>query len=91
VPAPPYVPPAHRVETIVSSANSAAGVQPALRLTPPSIQVSCTIRHFVYYPDATTIQQHAQAALDAGWSGIILWALGYETADVYTMLANTTP
>lgn len=88
---PNYIPPATRVGTIADSANDSTGLQPALRLTPPDIQVSCTIRHFVYYPDATTIQQHAQAALDAGWSGIVLWALGYETADVYTMLADTTP
>jgi hypothetical protein len=44
-----------------------------------------------YYPDAITMQQHAQAALDAGWSGVVIWALGYETADVYTALANTVP
>jgi spore germination protein YaaH len=45
----------------------------------------------VYFPDATTIQQHSQAALNAGWSGVIIWALGYETADVYSALAATTP
>ena len=70
---------------------SSTGLQPALRLTPPSELLSCTVRHFVYYPDATAIQQHAQAALDSGWSGVVLWALGYETADVYAALANTTP
>jgi spore germination protein YaaH len=60
-------------------------------LTPPLVQLSCTVRHYVYYPDATSIQQHAQAALDNGWSGIVIWALGYETADVYTLLGQTTP
>jgi spore germination protein YaaH len=66
-------------------------LQPALRLTPPTVQLSCTVRHFVHYPDAITIQMHAQAALDAGWSGVVLWALGYETPEVYTALGNTTP
>jgi spore germination protein YaaH len=44
----------------------------------------------VYYPDATSIQQHAQAALNAGWSGVVIWALGYETEDVYRLLGETT-
>jgi spore germination protein YaaH len=92
IPAPPYLPPAHVVPAVPGAANgTGAGLQPALRLTPPTIQLSCTVRHFVYYPDHTTIQQHAQAALNAGWSGVVIWALGYETAEVYTALANTTP
>lgn len=91
LPAPKYVPPAHSAPTIQLAANGPGSLQPALRLTPPDIQVSCTVRHFVYYPDATSTQQHAQAALDAGWSGVVIWALGYETADIYTALANTTP
>ena len=64
-------------------------MQPALRLTPPTVQLSCTVRHFVYYPDAITIRMHTQAALDAGWAGVVLWALGYETPEVYKALANT--
>ncbi len=92
IPAPPYVPPTRVVPTVAGPATgSATGLQPALRLMPPTTQQSCTVRHFVYFPDATTIQQHAQAALDADWSGIVIWALGYETADVYTALAGTTP
>ena len=92
IPAPPWVPPPQHAPTIPGAAIGASnGLQPALRLTPPSVQLSCTVRHFVYYPDATTIQQHTQAALDAGWSGVVIWALGYETADVYAALANTTP
>jgi spore germination protein YaaH len=90
--APPYVPPTHVVATVGEPATGATtGLQPALRLTPPTTQQSCTVRHFVYYPDAATIQLHAQAALTAGWSGVVIWALGYETADVYTALGNTTP
>ncbi|MEY2402250.1 MAG: hypothetical protein QOJ08_2361, partial [Ilumatobacteraceae bacterium] len=90
IPAPPYVPPPN-VAPRVAAPAAGTGLQPALRLTPPTAQLSCTVRHYVYYPDATAIQQHAQAALDAGWSGVVLWALGYETADVYAALANTTP
>ena len=89
IPAPPYVPPTHVVPTVAQSASGAvSGLQPALRLTPPTTQLSCTVRHFVYFPDATTIQQHAQAALTNGWSGIVIWALGYETADVYAALGS---
>ncbi len=92
IPAPPSVPPARVVPTLATSATGDEnGLQPALRLTPPTVQLSCTVRHFVYYPDATTIQQHAQAALTAGWSGVVMWALGYETDAVYRALAETTP
>ncbi|MEY2553855.1 MAG: hypothetical protein QOC57_1715 [Ilumatobacteraceae bacterium] len=91
IPAPPYVAPTQRAPSIPGAAIGAtSGLQPALRLTPPNVQLSCTVRHFVYYPDATSIQQHAQAALNAGWSGVVIWALGYETADVYNALANTS-
>ena len=89
IPPPPYVPPANVAPRVAPAAGS--GLQPALRLTPPTTQLSCTVRHYVYYPDAIAIQQHAQVALSNGWSGVVLWALGYETADVYAALANTTP
>jgi hypothetical protein len=92
IPAPRFVPPSPAVPRVPGAATGTGnGLQPALRLTPPNIQLSCTVRHFVYFPDAATIQMHAQAALDADWSGVVLWALGYETADVYRALANTTP
>jgi spore germination protein YaaH len=90
IPAPPYVPPTGAPPKVVAPAVP-VGLRPALRLTPPTVQLSCTVRHFVYYPDAITIQEHAQAALDAGWSGVVLWALGYETAAVYDALSKTTP
>jgi spore germination protein YaaH len=90
--APPYVPPANVVSTVVNAATgTAAGLQPALRLLPPADPRSCTVHHSLYFPDATTIQMHAQAARTAGWGGVILWALGYETQAVYEALANTTP
>jgi spore germination protein YaaH len=90
IPAPPYVPPSKVAPDVAAPATgTAGGLQPALRLDPPT--ASCTVHHYVYFPDATTIQMHAQAALNAGWGGVILWALGYETGDVYTLLGNTTP
>ena len=92
VPAPPYVRPPHSAPSIPGAAlGTSTGLQPALRLTPPLVQLTCTVHHYVYYPDATSIQQHAQAALTAGWAGVVIWALGYETADVYTALGNTAP
>jgi Glycosyl hydrolases family 18 len=92
IPAPPYVPPVSAVSTVVTAATgTAAGLQPALRLAPPTTPLSCTVHHSLYFPDAITIQMHAQAARTAGWGGVILWALGYETPAVYEALANTTP
>ncbi len=89
IPPPPYVPPTRVVARLTVAGGGT--LQPALRLTPPTVQLSCTVRHFVYYPDASTIQLHTQAAINAGWSGVVLWALGYESADVYAALANTVP
>jgi spore germination protein YaaH len=90
IPAPPYHPAAAGNPRVVDPAATAA-LQPALRLTPPTVQLSCTVRHFVYFPDAITIGMHAQAAVNAGWGGVVLWALGYETPEVYQALAATTP
>ena len=89
IPAPPYVPLPAGIPKVADPA-AAASLHPALRLTPPNVQLSCTVRHFVYYPDAITIQAPAQAALSAGWSGVVLWALGYETQEVYQALSQTT-
>jgi spore germination protein YaaH len=86
IPAPTFVPPAIRANTIAPATGNASGLQPALRLTPPDMQVTCTVRHFVYYPDEYSIQDHAKAALAAGWSGIVIWALGYEIPEVYYRL-----
>ncbi len=92
IPAPPYTPSTNVLPRLTNSASgNAAGLQPALRLRPPGDELSCTVRHFVYFPDAATLQLHAQAARNAGWSGVVIWALGYETGDVYTALASTTP
>jgi spore germination protein YaaH len=83
LPAPPFVPPTIRIESVPGSAQS---LVPAKRLAPPSTMVSCTVEHRVFYPDAESVRQRTQAALDAGWRGSILWALGYETTDVWIAL-----
>ena len=88
LPAPPYVPPPTRIERVPSGADSFVG---ARRLAPPSTIVTCSVEHRVYYPDATSVQQRTQAALAAGWRGSILWALGYETPDVWSSLGAISP
>jgi hypothetical protein len=50
------------------------------------------VKHTVYYPDAASILQRAQAAVAAHWSGIVIWALGYEDSSaVLTALAGVAP
>jgi spore germination protein YaaH len=86
-PAPPvYTPPVDRVGTVNGTGDP--GLAPAIRLTPPSNFVTCTITHIVYYPDAWAVRERAQRATAAGWKGIYLWALGYETADVWPIIAD---
>ncbi|MDO8363640.1 MAG: glycosyl hydrolase family 18 protein [Actinomycetota bacterium] len=87
---PVYPPPSTTVPNGNLPANP-GGLQPALRLQPPSAPVTCTVQHTVYVPDGVTVRQHADAALAAGWSGIAIWAFGYETADVYQQLAGVAP
>jgi len=78
----------------VGSVNSPGGVsslQTAQRLTPPSSIVSCTVHHVAWFPDAASLQNRAQHAMSAGWRGIFIWALGYETPDVLPALGNVGP
>ena len=51
-----------------------------------TVNAQCQVRHTVYAPDGTSVRQRAEAALAAGWSGIALWAIGYETADMWEQL-----
>jgi spore germination protein YaaH len=94
-PAVPVNPPVVPTPTpVVGSVNSPGGVgtlQPAQRLTPPSSIVSCTVHHVAWFPDAASLQNRAQHAMTAGWRGIFIWALGYETADVLPALGNVGP
>jgi len=86
IPPPILVPPSNQIPSIMGAADP-TGLQPAQRLKPLSI-VTCTVQHTVYYPDAESIRQRAAAALGAGWSGIVIWALGYESADVFDALGS---
>lgn len=87
---PVWTPPA-TVATQVTTPAANAGLQPALRLSPPSTPVTCTVQHTVFVPDAGSVRQRADAALAAGWSGIALFAFGYETTDIYQSLAGIAP
>ena len=85
--APPrWTAPTPNITTVTRSANSAT-YAPALRLAPAGM-TTCTVRHIVYYPDATVIRQRAEAALTAGWSGVAIWAMGYEDVSMYQALGG---
>jgi hypothetical protein len=89
IPPPPWPPlPSVIAERLERAANAGGGLLPAVRLSPPSTPVTCTIQHTVFYPDGVSIRQRADAALAAGWSGIVMWAMGYESVDVYEQLAG---
>ena len=86
IPAPVYVAPATRANTVGPAERGA--LKPALRLNPGATQVTCTVRRTVFYPDTAAVVQRARAALAAGTAGIAIWALGYETPDLWTELAT---
>jgi spore germination protein YaaH len=88
---PPYGPPAPVTISSIAQGADPDPLQPALRLSPPGAIVSCTIQHTVYYPDEVSLRQRAEAALSAGWSGIVIWALGYEVPEIYQQLAGIGP
>jgi len=83
---PPYVPP-DVIAPVIDDADP-TGLKVAVRVMAPGAQVSCTVRRTVYYPDSTSIVQRANAALTAGMSGIAIWALGYESTDLWAALAG---
>lgn len=83
---PDYVPITGSIDRI-EAGIARTGLMPAVRLGRERI-VTCTVRHVVFVPDATSIRRSADAALAAGWSGIAMWAIGYETADVYAALGG---
>ena len=91
-PAPPptWTPP-RTVVTFVNTPARGTPLQPAIRLTPPTAQVTCTVQHTVFVPDAVSVRARAEAALAAEWSGIALFAIGYESLDVYQSLAEVAP
>ncbi len=82
---PAYQPPATTMDVIDEA--DASALSPARRVMPPGASVSCTVRWTVFYPDTQSVVDRAVAALDAGLGGIAIWALGYETDDLWPALA----
>ena len=79
---PPVYTPVARGITVDNERAGNTGLAKPVRLGVPRT-VTCTVRHTVYIPDATTITTNAKSALASGWSGITLWTFGYETPDVF--------
>ena len=53
--------------------------------------VTCTVRRTVYYPDAQAVVDRAVAARRAGVGGLAIWALGYESTELWPMLRFVAP
>lgn len=85
MPAPVYVPPTTRANTV--TAADATPLKPALRLNPTGQQVSCTVTRTVWAPDINSVVNRAQLALDSGTNGIVIWAMGYEDPALWSALA----
>ena len=82
IPPPEVAPPSNRTDSVAPADLN--GLQTAVRLGGST----CAIRRTVYFPDAETVFQRASAALNAGLSGIAVWAMGYETDDVWQRLSQ---
>lgn len=70
---PPTAPPTGPPPTGITQADGS--LLPAVRLN----WVTCTVRHTVFMSDEVSIRARADRAAAAGWRGMVLWALGYET------------
>lgn len=84
--------PAPLLPTPSTYANSTAPIdtgvlRPALRLNSGG-STTCTVRRTVYYPDEMTIVQRTNAVIQAGLSGIAIWALGYDTPALWAPLSG---
>jgi spore germination protein YaaH len=84
---PPPTPPAPPTRANSTAPADAASLVPALRLSAGGT-VTCTVRRTVFVPDEFTVVQRAGAVLAAGYSGIAIWALGYETPSLWGPLAG---
>lgn len=85
IPAPVYVPPVNRANTV--SAADATPLKPAIRLNPTGQQVSCTVLRTVWAPDVNSVLNRAALALSSGAGGIVIWAMGYEDPALWSALA----
>ena len=87
LPPPTYTPPPFAVDTVAAAADGTA-LRPAQRLNPGGRRVTCVVKRTVFYPDEYAVVTRANAALSAGMSGIAIWALGYETTELWPQLAG---
>ena len=85
---PPVVPPSSIVIAEINASATGSSLIPAVRLSTPSPLVTCTVQHTVYVPDAYTVDHRSDAAQAARWRGIIIWAFGYESDNMYGLLAQ---
>jgi hypothetical protein len=87
---PAYVPPDVAIDTIDATAvagTGTSGLRPATRLIRDT--TTCTIERTVFVPDVFSVVQRANATIAAGFGGIAIWALGYEsTPELFGPLAG---
>jgi hypothetical protein len=83
VPPPPFVPASPDRATEVAPAGT-DGLGFAVRLD----GATCAVHRTVYFPDETALVARADAAVKAGLSGIVVWAMGYETDALWSSLAG---
>lgn len=81
---PAYLPPPNRSETVAGPADP-TGLKPALRLS-PSGTTACVVKRTVWVSDTASIVQRVNWAQAAGLGGAVIWALGYETPDLWPAL-----
>jgi len=82
---PGYVPPVDIAPRLAEA--DPAELKPAVRVRAPGAPVTCTVQRTVVYPDVQSVVDRAKAALAAGMAGIAIWALGYESPDLWNALA----
>ena len=85
IPAPTPAAPTTRANS--TAPIDAAALVPAMRLSSGGT-VTCAVRRTVFVPDEFTIVQRTNAVIAAGYSGIAIWALGYETPGLWGPLAG---
>ncbi len=87
---PPVIPgPAGPWVPEVQAPATGGDYRPAKRLGVSSTAVTCTVKHTVYFPDAFSVKDRAVAAMNNGWAGIAIWALGYEDDNSLGLALNS--
>ena len=81
---PTYIPPPNRAEVVPGPADPDS-LKPAMRI-PPVGTTTCVVKRTVWVSDTDSIVQRVNWAQSAGLGGAVIWALGYETADLWPAL-----